>query len=454
MFQNLNKIFKNSLNKISLKKIFFLYFFYSLTILILSFIYVYLVIEVKPSIADEKYNLLYSEIPFGYGPLLENIIKHNNFFVVRHDNIIYYLSRLPFHTLFLALIIKINSNIFFVYGLKNFFLYSFFFYISYISIIKTKKNFFFFILLLLLILFNYYNLHVSLSIDFEDTYLTILIPCLFLLLISNYNFNKKFFYISVILFILYFTKTSMFFLVITIPIIILFIYRNFFFSKFLPLIFIFSAVLIWGFYGYSKTGKFPFFKSSISNNTEGLSAVMNSNFKNYYPKVSVDLIPNAYVILPEDKKKLKLNNEWDVYYYFDKKNKEYLETNKKEYFYYNLISKIKFIFFNIYKDNVFPDKTGNYSNPLLIAYLINKVILNISFFSSIIIFFNSLYRYKFEKIEFYFLTIFFLNLLPHLIGWATAKHLVPISNVALIYLFFRRKIILNSYLKIIKFNRR
>jgi len=441
------------LNKISLKKIFILYFFYILIIVILSNIYVHLVIQDNPSIIDEKYNLLYSKIPFGYGPLLENIIHHNNFFVVRHDNIIYYLSRLPFHTLLLALIIKINSNIFFVYGLKNFFLYSFFFFITFISIKNNKKNIFFFVLLLFLILINYYNLHVSLSIDFEDCYLTILIPCLFLLLISKYNINKKLLYISIILFILYLTKTSMFFLVITIPIIILFLYKDFLLSKFLPILFVFSAIMIWGAYGYSKTGKFPFFKSSISNNTEGLTAIMNNNFKNYYPKISVDLIPDTYAIV-EDRKKIQLNNEWDVYYYFEKKNKEYLEKNKIEYFYYNLISKIKFIFFNIYKDNVHPDKFGNYSNPFLTSYLINKIILNISFFSSLIIFLNSLYKKKFEKTEFYFLSIFFLNLLPHLIGWATAKHLVPISNVALIYLLFRYKIILNSYVKMIKFNRR
>ena len=49
------------------------------------------IIDTNKNHLEEKYNLLYSKIPFGYGPLLENIIQHNNFFVVRHDNIIYYL---------------------------------------------------------------------------------------------------------------------------------------------------------------------------------------------------------------------------------------------------------------------------------------------------------------------------------------------------------------------------
>lgn len=133
---------------------------------------------------------------------------------------------------------------------------------------------------------------------------------------------------------------------------------------------------------------------------------MNNEFKNYYPKISVDLIPDVYAIT-DDKKILQLNNEWDVYYYFEKKNKEYLDKNLLEYFFYNMILKIKFIFFNVYKDNVHPDKFNNFSNPLLFSYLLNKIILNLSFFLSIIIFFGSIYKKKFQKIEFYFIAIFF-----------------------------------------------
>ena len=50
------------------------------------------------------------------------------------------------------------------------------------------------------------------------------------------------------------------------------------------------------------------------------------------------------------------------------------------------------------------------------------------------------------KIEIYYLSIIVLNLLPHLAAWATAKHLVAIQLVSLIYLFLKAKYFIASLL--------
>ena len=42
---------------------------------------------------------------------------------------------------------------------------------------------------------------------------------------------------------------------------------------------------------------------------------------------------------------------------------------------------------------------------------------------------------KTYNIDIYFLVIIIFSLLPHLIGWATSKHIVPMFLVSNIYLF-------------------
>ena len=68
----------------------------------------------------------------------------------------------------------------------------------------------------------------------------------------------------------------------------------------------------------------------------------------------------------------------------------------------------------------------NLSIVFLISYLINKL-----FFQK-----NNLLSIKANDIiNLYFLVLLTLSLTPHIIVWATSKHLVGITNVCIIYFF-------------------
>ena len=77
------------------------------------------------------------------------------------------------------------------------------------------------------------------------------------------------------------------------------------------------------------------------------------------------------------------------------------------------------------------------------SYLFNKVIFNLAIF----IFVLKLYeitksrkiqnKTNYYKIDFYFIVIMVLSLMPHIIAWATAKHLVAAQQICLIYLMLK-----------------
>ena len=226
-------------------------------------------------------------------------------------------------------------------------------------------------------------------------------------------------------------------LTLVLPFIIFYIEKNKKILKFLPALGVIIAILLWGLYGYNKTGRFPFGGSVITSNSEALhNVVLNKKFLDYYPYKSVDLIPN-------DKRIPKtLTNEWEVFDYYDKKNQEYLKRNFHLYL-KGIFVKIKFILFNIYKDSTFPDENNNFNNKFMPSYLFNKVIFNLAIF----IFVLKLYeitksrkiqnKTNYYKIDFYFIVIMVLSLMPHIIAWATAKHLVAAQQICLIFLFLK-----------------
>ena len=196
----------------------------------------------------------------------------------------------------------------------------------------------------------------------------------------------------------------------------------------MPFIFMILAVSSWGIFSYQKTGKFAYGSNSLSQNAFGLSFSFNKEFKNYYPNKSTDLIPQHYP-------KFKFNSEWDWYNYYDKRNKEYLKNNLDRYLKDCLI-KIKFIFFGVNRDGAFPDKNGIYNNNLRVSVLISKIILNFAIIFSLIKLCSNIKNIYLIKEEFYFLSILSLNIAPHIVGWATSKHLVGILNISIIYLVY------------------
>ena len=191
-----------------------------------------------------------------------------------------------------------------------------------------------------------------------------------------------------------------------------------------------SSILIWGIFGYIKTQKFPFGSTMLSTNQEALTIVLNKDFKEYYPKISVDYIPRENI-------DGKFKNEWEYDDYFKKKNLKYFNENKKDVL-IDILIKIKFILFNYKKDGLKID-FKNIENKIVFSHIQNRII----FIVSIIILVRNLYRNysrkEIEKINIYYFFIIIFSLMPHIIGWATSKHLVPLFLVSYIYLILNLK---------------
>lgn len=433
----MNFINKN-ISQLSFKQSLIVYLIFILVVSLLTALYANLIIS-KFEIADINNNIIFSSLQFDYGELTENFFYSGDFSQIRTENKIkYYLFKSPLLAIILCYTAKISTNIYFIFIFKNIITFSILFISLFISL---RLNFKLYVFLFILIAFmlNPYNIHVSLNIFFEDNLIALLLPSLFILLICDDK--KRFYLISIILFFLYLSKSSMLILTLILPLIFFIFERNKKILKSLPLLSVIFAILIWGFFGYNKTGRFPFAGSLITSNSEALhNVVLNKEFLDYYPYKSVDLIPNNNKI-PKD-----LSTEWEVFDYYNVKNKRFLQDNFYLYL-QGIPVKIKFIFFNIYKDSTFPDDNNKFNNELMFSYLANKIIFNLA----IIIFVIRLYLiaknkknfYKIYdfKIDIYFFLILLLSLLPHVIAWATAKHLVAVQQVCLIYIiwnFFRK----------------
>ena len=105
-----------------------------------------------------------------------------------------------------------------------------------------------------------------------------------------------------------------------------------------------------------------------------------------------------------------------------------------------IYDKINFIFFGINKDgnldqNIIQVRYSNFPN---------KIIMNFALLIALVSFFKMIRKRKLSQIDFLFLAMFFLYIAPHIVAWATSKHLVPIFILSKIYLLikcFKLKII-------------
>ena len=104
---------------------------------------------------------------------------------------------------------------------------------------------------------------------------------------------------------------------------------------------------------------------------------------------------------------------------------------------------MKFIFFGINRDGAQPDNNGNYNNKIRVSMVLAKIIFNLAIILSLTKLIKNYKKIINFKEEFYFLSLMALNIAPHLIGWATSKHLVGILNISIIYLFFY----INKYIR-------
>ena len=436
MFKKLNNVMDNfffdfTSNK---KKLIAIYFIYISFISISSLFFAYLFSR-KFNVMDENYNIILKNISFEFGELIENLYLSKGYFH-EVDGVKYYLKKLPAIPILILFICKITLNYYLVVILKNLIIFSIYFFTT-VYLVKNSINNKIIILILLVPIFLPYNFSVSLNYVYADSLLAIFIPLLYLSLISKSK--NKILVLSLILSFLYFSKSTMLFIFIIFPFLILIFEKNYnFYNRTIPIIFAVISICVWGFFGLLKTGTFPVGNKILSASATGLSFVLNEDFKNYYPNKSTDLITNQLT-------NQKFNSEWDEFEYYDKRNKTYLKENFINYL-KDCRLKLKFIFLGVNRDGAFPDKNNKLDNRLRVSMIFNKIFLNISILLSIFILLKNLNNINLVKNDFYFLIIITLNLLPHLIAWATSKHLIGMINLSMIYLLilYQKKFINNK----------
>ena len=384
MLSIIKNLSRKKIKKLSQTNISIIYLFFTISIIIFSSIYCYLSIS-KFGIADENLEIIFKKLQFDFGNLSHNFY-FNNEFLQKRNNVDYYLFKSPALPFLIVNLAKISNNIYFIYITKNLITYSILFFSLFYFLKRFDKNIFLFIFILMLFTLNPYNTHVGLNIFFEDNLIALLLPSLFLII--NCVETKKFYFTSLIIFVLYNTKSSMFFFSVFLPILILFVERQKLSLKVIPAYGLVIAILFWGFFGLEKTGRFPFAGKLITSNSEALNhVILNDNFLDYYPYKSVDLIPKN-ISIPQN-----LNTEWEIFDFYNEKNKEYLRNNFTNYL-LTIPIKVKFIFFNIHKDSVFPDNKGIYNNKLMFSYLFNKIFFNFAILLLLLEFYNT---YKNKK---------------------------------------------------------
>ena len=143
-----------------------------------------------------------------------------------------------------------------------------------------------------------------------------------------------------------------------------------------------------------------------------------------------------------DKRKNFVKSEWEFFEYYDNINKEYLKTNYKRYL-KDIFLKIKFIFFNVKRDGSLDKNQKNGS--IVFSHFISKIFFNLAIivliYNIITIFITkkkelrSILEEKIFKKHIYFLIFLILLMPPHIIAWATSKHLVGITSVSIIYIY-------------------
>lgn len=434
-----NKVLLKSVNRLSQVNIISLYIIFFILILISSVFFYNSFILLYPEIIDDKLDIIYKNIPFEYGQIVENLIvnkQYSSIIEVKTGDVEFHLNRLPIVPFIFFLTSLFSSKLYFLIISKNVIFFSILFFVLLHFSKQKNYDFLSFLILNLIFYYNFYNLKIIYNFVYADYITGVLLPILFIISISNFKF--KYFYIGSIISILYLSKANMFLLCI-----ILSFYFLIFEKKKVPIFFTLIAIVGWGFFGYVKTNKFPIGPSVLSTNSHALSISFNKDFHKFYPLISVDYI-NGCDLTVNNKIKLcknvpdKINNEWEYYDFYKNQNKEYFKKNK-DIIFKDMILKIRTIFFNFYEDgqsyemNKLPEKNFD------IFIFTNKLVLIISIIAAFKYIIKKKLNISNIKAEIIFFIILFSSLPPYLLGWALNRHLVYLFLISHIYLFVKFK---------------
>jgi hypothetical protein len=419
--------FNNQISSLSFKNQILLHIFFFLILLTSTILYCYIFINKFPNSFDNNYNLIIKSIEFGNGPLINNLINTNEYKGQLYG-INFYLQKLPLLPIFYFVIFKFSNNFFFFIITKNIITFSLIYFCCFYSLKSINKKIYEFIIFILILFIIPYNLFVFLNYQYSDCLLAALLPSLYIVLISK--LKNKYLIASIILFCLYLTKTSMLFLVVVLPLVII-IYEKKVLKKYIILIGPIIAIILWGSYGYQKIDKFVFGSNNLSVNSMGMHLVTHKDFYDYFPRKSIDILQSK-IEIPK-----YIQDEKSFYEYFENKNSKFFSNNdNKIQFFLNSFKKIYFILFDIRRDsaNLVNNK---FDNSIRYSHIPNKIILNLSIILSLTYFFKNYKRIKDINLEVYYIVIIALIMLPYVAAWATSKHLVPSFIISFYYFYLR-----------------
>ena len=174
---------------------------------------------------DESNNIIFRNISFEFGELIENLYLSKGYF---HEvnGIKYYLKKLPAIPFLILFISKFTINYYLVVVIKNIIIFSIYFFTAYYLLRNFINNKLIFLILIVPTLLPY-NFSVALNYVYADCLLAIFLPLLYLSLISESKFKTIIF--SIILFILYFSKATMVFIIILLPFVVFVFEKKFIF---------------------------------------------------------------------------------------------------------------------------------------------------------------------------------------------------------------------------------
>ena len=218
--------FKSQYKKIFYKKNYiFLYLICMSLVCILSLFFSYVLGNKFPYLIDKNSNIILSRMMYDYGELIKNIFYSKKYSQV-YNGVESYLIRLPLLPFVTTFIGKISLNLYLFLLLKNIIFFSIYFFSAYLFVQSRFLNKQLLILTSLLVIYfyNFHNIITTLNFFTADSYIAIILPSLFLLLISNHNY--RYIFISILLFFLYLSKTSMFFVAFICPFVFFMVEKN------------------------------------------------------------------------------------------------------------------------------------------------------------------------------------------------------------------------------------
>jgi hypothetical protein len=128
-------------DNISAKKILITYIVYALIIILCSIVYGYF-LNIKFKIYDENYNIIFKNISFLNGEVINNLYSKGEYYVYI-GKVKFVLAKTPAIPLLIFFISLISKNFYFIIIFKNIIIFTIYFYFILKIISKINKSFFF-----------------------------------------------------------------------------------------------------------------------------------------------------------------------------------------------------------------------------------------------------------------------------------------------------------------------